>query len=479
LTDHFSAVDGDGFPAIPGGPQVVCRQSVAGGITIDDTTRSLPCGVAGGASDARDWVIYDGFVELPPGARSVVLQVSNLASDGTYRQNLQSFWSSTSTDRSTLSEIGTGWAYWKVPATITFELPLPHSVCQTPPGVPFRLYWADPAYQGAMTLRWSVDGGPFTDIPAERVWAPGTYPFDRDGNGIADHTEADTDGDGVPDHVEVQPPEPGGALPYDTDGDGVPDCADRDSDDDGVDDAVDPHRTVPVAEDDRADTSVDDPVTVDVTANDDFGLLDEAEVEILDTVDLEGRARVVGGDRIRVKPRAGDAGHEAAIRYRVCNPDTDVCAEATLYVSIAGVAPTAADDEVVLDEDGGADGDLADLVTRPDSGDGDHGDEGDEGDDDHGDEGDDELTFEVLDGPDGFELDPDGEWNYTPPPDFHGTVTVTWQVCDEGGHCASAVLTLVVEPVNDAPVAVDDDAATDEDTSVVVAVLANDTDVDG
>ncbi|MEZ5644405.1 MAG: Ig-like domain-containing protein [Burkholderiaceae bacterium] len=34
-------------------------------------------------------------------------------------------------------------------------------------------------------------------------------------------------------------------------------------------------------------------------------------------------------------------------------------------------------------------------------------------------------------------------------------------------------------PVNDAPVAVDDAVSTDEDTPVTVAVLPNDTDVDG
>ena len=39
--------------------------------------------------------------------------------------------------------------------------------------------------------------------------------------------------------------------------------------------------------------------------------------------------------------------------------------------------------------------------------------------------------------------------------------------------------TVTVTPVNDAPVAVDDAAATDEDTAVVIPVLGNDTDVDG
>ena len=42
----------------------------------------------------------------------------------------------------------------------------------------------------------------------------------------------------------------------------------------------------------------------------------------------------------------------------------------------------------------------------------------------------------------------------------------------------AAVVTFTVTPVNDAPVAVADRFATDEDTAVAGNVLANDTDVD-
>src|SRR5207245_3727284 len=43
----------------------------------------------------------------------------------------------------------------------------------------------------------------------------------------------------------------------------------------------------------------------------------------------------------------------------------------------------------------------------------------------------------------------------------------------------TATVTVVINPVNDAPVAHDDTATTDEDTAVNVPVVANDTDVDG
>ena len=40
-------------------------------------------------------------------------------------------------------------------------------------------------------------------------------------------------------------------------------------------------------------------------------------------------------------------------------------------------------------------------------------------------------------------------------------------------------MTITINPVNDAPVATDDAATTDEDSPVTIAVLDNDTDVDG
>ncbi len=72
-----------------------------------------------------------------------------------------------------------------------------------------------------------------------------------------------------------------------------------------------------------------------------------------------------------------------------------------------------------------------------------------------------------------------GEITYQPDPDFNGTDSFTYRVCDTGGLCDTATVTVTVTPVNDAPVANDDAATTNEDTSVPIAVLANDTDVDG
>ncbi|MBV7265915.1 Ig-like domain-containing protein [Erythrobacter ani] len=73
----------------------------------------------------------------------------------------------------------------------------------------------------------------------------------------------------------------------------------------------------------------------------------------------------------------------------------------------------------------------------------------------------------------------DGTIDYTPVGDFIGTDTILYTISDGNGGTASASVTVAVNPGNDDPIAADDTATTDEDTSVTIAPLANDSDVDG
>ena len=59
----------------------------------------------------------------------------------------------------------------------------------------------------------------------------------------------------------------------------------------------------------------------------------------------------------------------------------------------------------------------------------------------------------------------DGQVTYTPGPDFNGTDSFTYQVCDGTGGADTATVTVTVDPVNDAPDAVDDSDTVDEDSS--------------
>ena len=76
-------------------------------------------------------------------------------------------------------------------------------------------------------------------------------------------------------------------------------------------------------------------------------------------------------------------------------------------------------------------------------------------------------------------VQPDGSINYTPNKDWYGTDTFTYTIQDVGGATSlPGTVTVIVTPVNDPPVAVNDAATTNENTAVAIPVLANDFDVD-
>ena len=79
-------------------------------------------------------------------------------------------------------------------------------------------------------------------------------------------------------------------------------------------------------------------------------------------------------------------------------------------------------------------------------------------------------------------LNDDGTFTYNPDANFNGADAFTYEVTDGNGAVSQAVVTIAVNPVNDAPVAQADSIAVNDGSSVAVAeagLLANDTDVDG
>ena len=79
-------------------------------------------------------------------------------------------------------------------------------------------------------------------------------------------------------------------------------------------------------------------------------------------------------------------------------------------------------------------------------------------------------------------LSPDGSFVYTPHPNFCGIDSFTYQAFDGTAYSGNSTVTITVNPVNDAPVAVADSYSIDEDGVLSVptpGVLANDTDVEG
>ncbi|MBN9520410.1 tandem-95 repeat protein [bacterium] len=69
-----------------------------------------------------------------------------------------------------------------------------------------------------------------------------------------------------------------------------------------------------------------------------------------------------------------------------------------------------------------------------------------------------------------------GAFTYTPPPDFHGTVSFTFKVNDGTADSNVAIVFVTVRPVNDAPVAAGQSVTTTEDTPIGGTVTATDVD---
>jgi subtilisin family serine protease len=76
-------------------------------------------------------------------------------------------------------------------------------------------------------------------------------------------------------------------------------------------------------------------------------------------------------------------------------------------------------------------------------------------------------------------VQPDNTVLYTPDPNYNGPDSFTYTVNDGNGHTDTGAVAVTVSPIADPPVAADDVLITLLNTPANVAVLANDTDVDG
>ncbi len=218
----------------------------------------------------------------------------------------------------------------------------------------------------------------------------------------------------------------------------------------------------PILVDDAATVDEDENAVVDVLANDSDpdGFLDPASVTLVG-LPAFGTATVTPGGQVKLTPPADWTGVDS-FRYRACD-DGGLCDTATGVVTVLPLAdpPSAVADTLWTDEDVAAG--LDPLANDSDP------------------EGDlDPASFSVLAGPytGAIAVGP-GSWlTYAPPADWSGRDSLRYRVCDLAGACAEARVLVLVAPVPDAPVAVDDAALTAEGTAVTVDATANDTDVE-
>jgi hypothetical protein len=216
----------------------------------------------------------------------------------------------------------------------------------------------------------------------------------------------------------------------------------------------------PRAYDDDAATRASELVNIDVLAN------DSAPAGALRLVDLggpRGGTASIEGSEVRYAPRAGFVGVD---QFTYTAEDAALQrATATVVVRVAGGSPVlntepiARDDEAQTTEDEAV---LIDVLGNDADFDGDP------------------LDVVALSSPRQGTAVAEGDLvRYTPFPDVAGTDSFTYTIDDGRGGRDSATVTVTVEAVNDAPVAVDDRATTEVGRSVAVEVLRNDRDAEG
>lgn len=154
--------------------------------------------------------------------------------------------------------------------------------------------------------------------------------------------------------------------------------------------------------------------------------------------------------------------------YEVCDDGTPiVCESATVSLTINSVndAPVAVNDVATTQEDNSVNGNLTSNDNDPIEND--------------------NLvltTTPAVPPTNGsVSLSANGNYSYTPNPNFYGNDVFTYEVCDTGSPaaCDQAQVSITVNPVNDAPTLNNDVASTPENTPVTVSVLNNDNDIDG
>ncbi|MFN2579063.1 MAG: Ig-like domain-containing protein [Pyrinomonadaceae bacterium] len=227
----------------------------------------------------------------------------------------------------------------------------------------------------------------------------------------------------------------------------------------------------PTAADDSKSAQEDTPLTFsasDLAVNDSAG--PNESTQALTITSVTGNANTHGtvaldSGMVTYTPAANFNG-PASFTYTVCDDGTtngladSKCATATVNVNVAAVNdnPTATDDSATTNEDTPVN---VTVLTNDSDLDGDS------------------LTVSaVTQGTHGSVTTDGTSVTYAPAANFNGNDTFTYTIADGHGGTATASVNVTINAVNDAPVAANDSATTDEDTPLNVNVLLNDSDVD-
>ena len=220
---------------------------------------------------------------------------------------------------------------------------------------------------------------------------------------------------------------------------------------------VTPVNDPPVAENDSDSTEEDTPVTILVLSNDTDPEGNTLVVESV-TQPTNGKASN-NGNNVIYAPASNFNGVDTFTYIASDGKGGTATATVTISVAIVNDPPVADDDSAATDEDAPVTISVLSNDSDPDR---------------------DSLVVESVTQPTNGKASNNGSSvTYIPDTDFNGTNTFTYTITDGKGGTAKAAVTVTVRAVNDSPVAEDDTSATNEDTPVSIAVLANDADPDG
>jgi len=217
----------------------------------------------------------------------------------------------------------------------------------------------------------------------------------------------------------------------------------------------------PIAGPDAASTNEDNPVSGNVLDNDYDPEGAPLHVVPQSKTTAHGQIEFREDGTFTYTPNPNFNGQET-FEYQVCdNSSPNACCHGTLCITVLPVqdAPEAHPDFFTVNEDTP----LTENVLTNDV------------------EVDGEPLTAILGKPAShgtIDLHADGTFNYVPELNFNGTDTFTYYANDGIENSVETTVTITVLPVNDPPVALDDEITTDEDTAIGIPVLANDTDVD-
>ncbi|MCU4177400.1 Ig-like domain-containing protein, partial [Carboxylicivirga sp. N1Y90] len=219
----------------------------------------------------------------------------------------------------------------------------------------------------------------------------------------------------------------------------------------------------PIAVADAFETNEDESITMDVLLNDfdDDGNLDASSLKI-DTDASNGILEIINNE-IRYTPNSNFNGDDSFV-YQICDA-TELCATASVSISVQAVndAPDAQDDT----DSGDINDNIRTNVVENDS---------------DIENGLDLTTLTVIKQPlNGVAKEEEGGTGfiiYTPNDGFEGNDSYEYQICDTDDACATAKVTITISAQDDAPVAIADSYETNEDESITMDVLSNDSDDD-